>query len=249
MYLAASLGFLTNRVLRWLEIAATNTPITTASGNLGEGNTSAPFQTITTAKISLTYIDYPPMPISTTFALVPPTGQPGVVPTALAPSDVRLFSFDNQANVEERSAVSAFIPETALSQGRCRGASANTSCTRRVLFLVYTSLLFFQQVQDTPPTMTETSTSESVPPTTSSSTTGNVMLANSLILSISLGAESRVQLPEPVSMTFTPLSGRVSEVPENKPDFFRRSSSVWKLNKTKVYQKTQLGDKGWGNGC
>ena len=214
--LTVALYFLPNRVLRWLEIAATNTPIIMASGNLGEGNASAPFQTITTAKISLTYIDYPPTPASTTFALVPPIGQPGVVPTALAPSSVRLFNFDNRENIEERSPVSAFIPETALSQGRCREAISNTPCTRRVLFLVYTSSLFFQQIQDNPALTTRSSNGGSVLPNTSGNAAGNTVLANSFILSISLGSKTSVQLPVPVSMTFTPLSGQVSQVSDSE---------------------------------
>ena len=191
-----------------IELAALNKPIIMASGSLGGGNESAPFETITAAKLSLTVIDYPSTPISTTFALVPPTGQAGVVPTALAPSDVKLYPFDNQDKVEDRSPVSAFIPAGALSSGTCKEETFSDSCKRRVLFLVYTSSLFFQQSQSSPTTNSADSEEQSAQ---SSSDSGmNVVSANSLIMSIKIGTQNKVNLKESVSVTLTPLSGSVS---------------------------------------
>ena len=188
------MGSFLNRFLELIEIASDNVPIIRASGTIGENSTAANYQTITAAKISLTFIDYPPTPVPTTFALVPPTGQSGVVPSALAPSDVQLYAFDNQENIAARAPVSVFISAGAVSRGVCTGGSVNETCKRRVIFLVYTSSLFFQEEQA--PTE-ETAQSASSTPTT--------VKANSLILSIKLGTLRRVQLSEPVVITFTPI--------------------------------------------
>ena len=178
-----------------------------ASGRLGSANSSAPYETITTAHISLTIIDYPPVPVPTTFSLVPPEGQDDVVPTALAPSNIHLTANDSQDSVDERAPVAAFVPAGALSSGQCIDSLGNTnttnSCQRRVQFLVYTSVLFFQQIQD----MTQTIEDSANAGVAQQDTT----MANSLIIGIKLGTQDRVQLAQPVILRFRPLSGTVSE--------------------------------------
>ena len=208
-------------IVQLLETSAAEKPIIMESGRLDGANGSAPYETVTTAHISQTIIDYPPMPVPTTFSLVPPHGQVGVVPTALAPSNIRLVANDSQDSVDPRAPVSAFVPAGALSSGQCTDSSGNanatSSCQRRVQFLVYTSVLFFQQVQETATTGAGGSTNTggtNAGGTGTGSAVTNVagatrVLANSLIIAIKLGNLDRVQLVEPVVLTFTPLSGMV----------------------------------------
>ena len=188
-----------------IEQTAVVRPIIMQMGTL---DGQAPYETVTSARISQTVIDYPPDGISTTFSLVVDPSVESAIPV-LSPGNVNLQPNNNLDAVAANSSISAFLPASALRGVDCPPGSP-PNCTQRVQFNVYTSGLFFQQVQSE-----ETGVHM---------TTDTRVLANSLILGIKVGDRPRTTLTEPVVLLLIPMRGEVSKY--DVAEFFCPMSNV-----------------------